>query len=1018
MVTVDDATYVKIKDTLYWGDAWKASRAKGQIESKYTDEQYNDFLSKLDSLGTTKQSTPTSTNNSWPADWYATASERNAATWGSEFISQNTKTTDTPAVVKEETKTEVVETPEVKQQWALKPLDQEYYNQTSQDAQDKIVKNLNDYRQTNPEYFRDYESFKRNFSYDARDDVQKNTLDEWYKWYQDWLTLSSTPTTDLYTQYKNWDLSDAQLQSLRVSDPTKYSELMNQINKWNIVTAYDDDKWMDITWNSIQEMAYQAAQQMFMQWMSGDTDNWATQFFREYEEKMESPEMKWLSDQCTEVQEQIENLQDDIASMKEAVEREYEWTWASRAKINAIIADRTYDLQLQLRTANSEYNKYATQYNNRMQQYQNEFQLWLQEYQINQQARQQQMQELWFAMDLMSFETPQQQQERQWEFWLRQQEYQDGNINSKDPAVQLKAIQNSVDSLLENYAGISTIRSSVEIAQDIQTAIKNGSSLGAELTTLNKQMQSKPEYKLMYNATYNWKKTLGTINWKSAIITYDAAGNYTWYELLNTEPDSISSNNRSQQIKSFEDVWAVSGNDWNTYMANLENAVQLGSWGWQCGAWANDILSWAWGSKVFWNSLADKIKVCDNKFGANASNDYSRIKTWDFVVLDTWAKLSDWTPAGHVGVIKSIDLHNWTITVFDTNGQAGKECWGESTYKLSVVRGTYDPMKQANNFTKVDSDPDFTSEWQTALASWTLPSDTTNMSQYDMDTLVMRIGRTAYGATISDNESKRVEGVIKNWAAQGKNQTEILWDVLWYTIDSEDKDMGNIVVDKLQSNGTKNGLSDYDMVWLASQINQWNYWNAIMSMEKQIAKNTWNTDMNDKEALAVIAATQWDELISQIKDNMNKLGIVEWNVNSWKRKLKRDEEGQQIASRLTSLVTDWRKEMAWSNVTDRELKMIDELLPSIKDNPYNAITKIEEFQSYMLKTLNSTRSVMNLPNLDGNTLMDKNARANLYLGNYTPSNNTVGSSQNSWYDENWVNRAAVSKVIDKYEISK
>ena len=106
-------------------------------------------------------------------------------------------------------------------------------------------------------------------------------------------------------------------------------------------------------------------------------------------------------------------------------------------------------------------------------------------------------------MDLMSFETPQQKQDREWNYWLMQQEYKDGNINSKDPAVQLKAIQNSVDSLLENYAGIPTIRSSAEIAQDIQTAIKNGSSLGEQLTILNKQMQSKPEYKLMYNATYN-----------------------------------------------------------------------------------------------------------------------------------------------------------------------------------------------------------------------------------------------------------------------------------------------------------------------------------------------------------------------------------------------------------------------------------------------------------------------------------------------------------------------------------
>ena len=92
--------------------------------------------------------------------------------------------------------------------------------------------------------------------------------------------------------------------------------------------------------------------------------------------------------------EKIENIQDQIATMTRDIEDEYAGTGASRSKINAIIADRTYDLQLQLRTLNSEYNKHATQYNNRMQQYQNEFQLQLQEYQINQQARQQQMQEL------------------------------------------------------------------------------------------------------------------------------------------------------------------------------------------------------------------------------------------------------------------------------------------------------------------------------------------------------------------------------------------------------------------------------------------------------------------------------------------------------------------------------------------------------------------------------------------------------------------------------------------------
>ena len=39
------------------------------------------------------------------------------------------------------------------------------------------------------------------------------------------------------------------------------------------------------------------------------------------------------------------------------------------------------------------------------------------------QARNQQMDELGFAMDLMNFETNDQKQEREWNYWVKQQEY-------------------------------------------------------------------------------------------------------------------------------------------------------------------------------------------------------------------------------------------------------------------------------------------------------------------------------------------------------------------------------------------------------------------------------------------------------------------------------------------------------------------------------------------------------------------------------------------------------------------
>jgi hypothetical protein len=75
---------------------------------------------------------------------------------------------------------------------------------------------------------------------------------------------------------------------------------------------------------SLQDMAYNTAMQMFTKFMSGDSSSGASQYFRDYEEKMESPEMLALSDQCTEVQEQMENIQSDLDSIKKSVEAEYE----------------------------------------------------------------------------------------------------------------------------------------------------------------------------------------------------------------------------------------------------------------------------------------------------------------------------------------------------------------------------------------------------------------------------------------------------------------------------------------------------------------------------------------------------------------------------------------------------------------------------------------------------------------------------------------------------------------------
>jgi len=47
--------------------------------------------------------------------------------------------------------------------------------------------------------------------------------------------------------------------------------------------------------------------------------------------------------------------------------------------------------------------------------------------------------------------------------------------------------------------------------------------------------------------------------------------------------------------------------------------------------------------------------------------------------------------------------------------------------------------------------------------------------------------------------------------------------------------------------------------------------------------------------------------------------------------------------------------MLGSATTETELKMIDDLIPSITDNPANTIAKIQEFQDYWLNKYNNVR---------------------------------------------------------------
>ena len=540
----------------------------------------------------------------------------------------------------------------------MTPLSNDYYNQTSDEALNKIRYNLNWYKQSNPEYFSDYETFKRNFSYDLRNQEQQWVLDDFYKWYEKGLELSATPVNDLYTQYKDGQISLNDLELLKWSNPTKYAELQEQINKASILAAYDDTEPTEE--KTLQEMAYEYMAKTFNSFMNGDYTTESSKIFEEYKANMDNPEMLELQDKTTELDEQYKNIEDQIASMTKEVEKEYEGTWASRSKINAIVADRTYDLQQQLRTIGNEYNKYATQYNNRATQYQNEFQLQLQEYQVNMQARNQQMKELWFAMDLMNFETNEQKQQREWDYWVKQQEYTNWNINSKDYDTRYKAALKSVQNLLSQYEWIPMVRSAEQMAQDVLTAIDNGSNLGAELTKINQQIQQKPEYKYLYNNTYGTSQWFGkTINiWWTDYVEYDGKL-YTADEF--NKKYGGAKNKANYNVVSDDVLMTYSEgreHTFGSFMANPKHNDK--EYGWQCGAFVNDYLEEIWAWRPFGNE-----DITTREWWMNRDKDSPKI--WTVAVFDYNNYSSDGKNHWHVAIVISRPDKDGNFWVKDSN---------------------------------------------------------------------------------------------------------------------------------------------------------------------------------------------------------------------------------------------------------------------------------------------------------------------------------------------------------------
>lgn len=565
----------------------------------------------------------------------------------------------------------------------------------------EITNNLNAYWQNNPEYFSDRNTYNKMFNYNERSNEQKALLDSYWK---------KKEGMDTAQRYTTWDsivngMNDAEITNdqlnyikeyspeayrerqqkqqdeinLRIAnlatpaDPTANAELFQSISKklnldpWDSYQIYDD-------WTSMCERLGVFSD-------SEKLSSYQNQLNQNHQ-KMEQIMSRYANSAGGTVSDALA-----AARMQKAL--------APYQQVEANLQN-SYQILLNGRNSNLALANQSVQ-------------VMQAQAQEDQRIFNQRLQGLGFAMQTASYRTPEQQAQLQLTTTaisnemnlLQQSKQQDLNLYNQyagaklqnqlqneltdlsvsDPK-QLRAnLNNALTSYYEQYGDIIQ-RSQAQVVDDIiNYANEKGISVAQAMTeNFIKPLQWKAEYKNLTAEKYGMNKYQQQYSY-TVDENWNVVVKASWYGEI---PQSAFETRASRQ-EAFSDVYD-SSYSWNDYIMNLTNSIKDWSYGGQCGAFVNDVLV-SWGdSKVFWDSLSQKISKCNVPLE-------NWPQQWYAVVFDLWFKSSDGVNHGHVGIISKVNSDG-SVDVLESNGKSDEKIHVKTYSKeefQNKVRGYYKP---------------------------------------------------------------------------------------------------------------------------------------------------------------------------------------------------------------------------------------------------------------------------------------------------------------------------------------
>lgn len=841
-------------------------------------------------------------------------------------------------VKKEETPAATTTKP--KQTTYTTPKQQEWdYQDNSQARMDEIARNLNWFRQTNPELFQDPSTFYGFFiDWKGRSQDQIDYLWNYYDRVKKYSKYDNMPASSLWEWLADGTIPKDYLDYIKWVNPQKYQEILSYKQDWEDRIkneSYLEDltsmAWYESEESKVNVYPDAVTYAREMGYFVDEDWNWVDDNLYIQptdEERQDVDRINTINARRMEIKNMQKNLLDDLTE---------QYPWVPKATLMGIVQDRTKDIS-------REYDDLGVE----LVQLQGTVDYLQNERDMQAEARQKTINNLDTAYWMYYQYSP----------WgiaeLAQSKYAATNItldqaDSGNETQKQMALQNVLDWYYEKYWDIIQ-RSEQQVINDvIAYAKKNWIGLAQALQeNFVQPLQSKPEFATLSS----WRSITSTPTDKWAKLSDDMLYNTVTWEIRDVNWNTIS---QWSYVAPWTKVTNASGKSYTvvtdeqliTWLDGFLADKNIWDVWWECWAFINNWLKsiGVITENIYDNSKESKLNSKNEDVDTTAQTGWVAIRNPDKL---TW----NWAKYWHVWFVIQ-DNWDWTVKVLDSNWtknakwEYDKTIWVRDVPKSSLY-WYFNPTKWTWTWT-------WTWNWEdddlfsAKVLAW-IPTQLRN----------------------TDVEKKWYLDIAEKQKAKWLSAFETAMAIMWFDITNDSVAAQNTkqkILDVTMAQWDEIAFNSAVLSSMAQSINKWDYEWALRTLENQISNlmaSKWSTWLDRDNVSAWIKAIDWLNEITNYKS------WGKWSVATVKEALNAEwKDTSKFYSWVSNLKSTLRA--LWYDSDD-----IDNMVPKITYEEDEFKEKVSSLEDAILWKYNQIRKNRWMPEISRDALLWDKSLSSIY----------------------------------------